>query len=78
MEFLAGEALGALIFFAAFFLAVKYLERRQYTAAKEAVKFGALPWSMKSDEIEKRIEDEVNARQEPESYDPPPGIGRGF
>ncbi len=56
MDFMAGQALGALIFFAAFFLAVKFLESQKpkYKASQPSTE--ALPFVVKNDEIEQRIE----------------------
>lgn len=75
MDFLAGEALGALIFFAAFWLAIKFLERHRYTQAKQEVVQQALPYSITNDQIEAVRERELLGPKD-EYLDPPPGIGR--
>lgn len=74
MDFLAGEALGALIFFAAFWLAVKYLEGRTYSAPREAIQKGALPVVHSNDAREAAIEEEAFRKAPVPDF--PEGLGR--
>lgn len=56
MEFVAGSAFGGLLFFLAFWVALGFIQSRQVKQNKEAVTKEALPFVVKNDEIEARIE----------------------